>query len=484
MQRGKLAHYAPYLAKRSQKPTPVVPWRTFLPFLPHPEKTAPPQPPRPKLKPLPEGWERSFHAAPAAYPREIREGHGDLSRSSHPYRRSPVPAKESKEEKSRRQAEELNYSIDQEYAAHRWDLSEARAAAPKGLWSSVERWRRTQPRGGYTLVVTHANGLLKEQWHPALLELLARDPSAPGATFGTNQPLKHQKPVEIDEVWLMDNTNQAGSMDLNAGAIGPAQIWDDCGRDVLYFVKHVLPALRKEEDAGWHLKYTEQAPSRKVIGVGHSIGGNAIVQAAHAAPELFEAVFLVDPMCPPHPVTPEEWRRDGVKHFKLSAGALKRRDVWPSLTEARRLMADNPFYKAWDPAVFELWLSHGLVPVDYANPSGPVTLATPSWSESICFTEPAGEARGWDKLPYLPMPVGFVMAGTNFTTYGPELTQEMVWRPQRPRNERVMDAGHLITQEKPHKVADALWRFLTTYAAGEWGLKQEIQDAYAAQSKL
>lgn len=105
---------------------------------------------------------------------------------------------------------------------------------------------------------------------------------------------------------------------------------------------------------------------------------------------------------------------------------------------------NNALFKTWDDEAFALWLSHHLAPVDPSKPDGAVTLATPTWAEAATFSEPYAPARGWDKLADLQLPVGFLMAGDEFWMGGDNVANEMVWRPKRARNERIMDASHLV----------------------------------------
>ncbi|BEJ14795.1 hypothetical protein CspHIS471_0405620 [Cutaneotrichosporon sp. HIS471] len=454
----------------SKVPEPLAPNRPLFPLLPHPEETAPPAPPRPDLAPPPKGWTRSYHAAPAAYPKELAEAHGTLTRESLPYQTTPPVEGESKEERGARWKADADKCSQMRYDVHNWTYDEVMTERPRGHWLAAERWRRDEPRGGKVLVCTHANGLQKEHWHVALRSLLSHDPKSPGSVFGTMAQLPPTL-VEFDDIWLLDDANHAASVDLNAGRLGVVQAWRDDARDALNFVSHVLPSVYAGEDRpGWQLAWTSKTPKDmpKVVGIGHSFGGNALVQAAAAKPDLFEALFLVDPMVPPHYVPYERWLKEGVAVYPLSAGAIRRRTHWPSRDEAAKVMRAQPFFAAWDKQVFDLYVSHGLVPVDYGQPDGPVTLATPSWSEAAVFTEPEGVAHGWMALPKLTCPVGFVMANIPVATYGEERTRDMVWRAPRARNERFLDAGHLITQEKPHKLAESMWRFFTTIEAGAW----------------
>lgn len=102
-----------------------------------------------------------MHACPAAYPRIYA---GELSRSSYPY--TPIPADEDKAARAKRIDIDkvLSATRAREAAGHElegWELN-LKAGAP-GLWMSVERWRREEVvEGGVTIVMLHANGMLKE----------------------------------------------------------------------------------------------------------------------------------------------------------------------------------------------------------------------------------------------------------------------------------------------------------------------------------
>lgn len=159
----RAAFYAPFVGA-SSFPTPLTPPH-FLPLSPHPGNRAPPAPARPPLPPPPAGWTRSFHAIPAAYPRQLREAHGPHSRASHPYRDDHSPEAEAaltSEERRARANAEAKRVAEARWGAHEWTVEEGLAAAPEGQFLAVERWRRDVPRGGRTVVCTHANGMQKE----------------------------------------------------------------------------------------------------------------------------------------------------------------------------------------------------------------------------------------------------------------------------------------------------------------------------------
>lgn len=59
------------------------------------------------------------------------------------------------------------------------------------------------------------------------------------------------------------------------------------------------------------------------------------------------------------------------------------------------------------------------------------------------------------------------MCGDPRATSGEDNTAAMVWRPKIVANERIMDASHMVVQERPDEVADAIWRFLGTIVGCE-----------------
>lgn len=445
--------------------------RQLLPLLQHPaQSSAPQQPPRPAL-PTPSGWQSSNHAAPAAYPRSIPSAIGTNSRASHPFSSgNGQPAKESKEtkeERNQRLTAEKERCIAARHNAPVWPLADAVKAAHHPLWCAAERWVNSDQRAdGLTLITTHACGFSKESWRPVFAKLFPLLSASEGRQFGTGEPLPTGAGAErphINELWFLEDTNHGVSVDLNAGKLGDALCWDDSARELINFVENVLPSVGSEapfqlplELNGKSAEQAGQTPTngakRRIIGVGHSYGGNALAQAAAARPELFEAILLVEPMTVPSLVNA------GESGSPLTLGALKRRAEWPSLEDAGKVRS-NALFSRWEEEQFGIWLSHYLVPSEAGDG---VTLATPTWAEAQTFSEPDAPMRGWECLPKLSMPVGFLMAGDETWMTGETVAQELVWRPQRARNERIMDASHLVIQERPQETAESVDRFLRT----------------------
>lgn len=105
--------------------------------------------------------------------------------------------------------------------------------------------------------------------------------------------------------------------------------------------------------------------SRKLVGVGHSMG--AVSMYVHAPtflirkaqlwhfsiladtfmPEIkFSSIILVDPMI---------YKTGGpiLNFIEMSA---RRRDIWPSYEEAYKQFSSRAAYKAWDPRVLKIYV--------------------------------------------------------------------------------------------------------------------------------
>lgn len=108
----------------------------------------------------------------------------------------------------------------------------------------------------------------------------------------------------------------------------------DHPRDLLTMVNHFRTDIRKP-----------------IIGIGHSMGGNNLINLALVHPRLLDSLILIDPVIQP------EFNYDVVKSAKAS---VRRRQHWASQHAAEESFAKSRFYAAWDPRVLALWNKHGI----------------------------------------------------------------------------------------------------------------------------
>ncbi|TID21412.1 Alpha/beta hydrolase family-domain-containing protein [Venturia nashicola] len=173
--------------------------------------------------------------------------------------------------------------------------------------------------GDVTIIGGHANGFPKELYEPLWDELLKLSKSA---GFG------------IRGIWIADVAHQGMSSVLNESKLGNDPNWFDHPRDLL----HMVNTFRAEMP-------------RPIIGIGHSMGGNHLVNLSLMHPRLLETLVLIDPVFA---------GKTKKENFLPAALSAIRRDRWPSRKAAAESFARSPFYQAWDPRVLKLWIRHGL----------------------------------------------------------------------------------------------------------------------------
>jgi pimeloyl-ACP methyl ester carboxylesterase len=147
----------------------------------------------------------------------------------------------------------------------------------------------------------------------------------------------------------------------------PPFVWQSFGADLTAFVE----ALALE----------------RIIGVGHSMGGHAMVQAAARQQARFARLLLVDPVIM-DPDLYAQVRSAGVFAMQPSEHpTAKRRGEWRSWQEMFDRLRPRASFAVWREDVLEDYCRFGLVP----NPDGPdLMLACPPLVEASIYTGSLG----------------------------------------------------------------------------------------------
>ena len=205
------------------------------------------------------------------------------------------------------------------------------------------------------------------------------------------------------------------------------------------------------------IRQHELAP---VIGMGHSMSGMAMVMAAHAHPELFRALVLVDPVILPriaywlYPI----FRMVG-RDIKadLIKGALNRRREWPSVEDAYERFRRRGVFRRVSDEVLRLYTEGITRPK--ADGDGIELAYPPEWEAAIYRRSPAYNV--WPLVQKLTMPVCVIM-GADSNTFLPPAERRM----QKLRPDfliySIPDAGHLAPFEEPDAVAEAARGFIAS----------------------
>ncbi len=138
-----------------------------------------------------------------------------------------------------------------------------------------------------------------------------------------------------------------------------------------------------------------------LVGFGHSLGGTALLLAAHDAPQLFRLLVLFEPIVIPANRPPGERPQSA-----LPAGSRRRRPIFPSLDAAIENFAAKPPMQSFAADALDAYVRYGFR-ADSA--AGGVVLKCDREHEARTF-EQGGQREHWEVLPAIDIPV-VVVAG-------------------------------------------------------------------------
>jgi len=196
--------------------------------------------------------------------------------------------------------------------------------------------------------------------------------------------------------------------------------------------------------------------AKRVIGVGHSLGGVLTLYAAVRRPDLFSHLVLIDPtMLSPKLL----WQIKFMKLFGLEArsflvkGALKRKRTWENNEEAYQYFRERRLFKNWSDEMVRFYVKSMTGP---SSEGGVQLIYPPEWEARIYKTIPTDV---WKYPGQLKMPV-LVIRGESSNTFTAE--SEKAFKKFNPSATFavVPGAGHLVPQEKPEEVGKLLAEFL------------------------
>ncbi len=162
--------------------------------------------------------------------------------------------------------------------------------------------------------------------------------------------------------------------------------WDRFADDVLATVTSL----------GWD---TAATSGPRPIGIGHSMGGAALLLAELRRPGMFAGLWVYEPIIFP----PEIRDHVGTADHPLPRGALRRRPVFASRDEARSTYATKPPMNAFAPDALAGYVEAGFVD----EPDGSVRLACEPENESRIYTT-ASTCTAFERLGDVSCPVTVV----------------------------------------------------------------------------
>ena len=186
-------------------------------------------------------------------------------------------------------------------------------------------------------------------------------------------------------------------------------------------------------------------PGAEVHGVGHSLGGAALVLAAARRPGALASLWLFEPIVPPPGALLSS---DGPN--PMSEAAIRRRPDFESFDAAIANYASKPPLDQLHPDALRDYVLGGFA----QQPDGTVTLrCRPEW-EAATF-EGTRDSGAWDLLPDLDLPVT-VVAGA-LVPFGPAaFAQAAAEALPHGRLSSHPELGHFGPLEEPGKMAAEL----------------------------
>lgn len=180
------------------------------------------------------------------------------------------------------------------------------------------------------------------------------------------------------------------------------------------------------------------------VGVGHSMGGAALVMAQLADPSRFRALVLIEPIIFPGP-----YRR--MEHA-LSDIAIKRKRTFDDRDEALANFSSRPAFSEWHPDALRGYVEGGLVG------DGPVSLACDPEVEADIYRG-ANAHDTFENLHEIDIPT-LILAGAKSDTVSEGLVRAQAGQLRLGGFEIVEDAGHFLPMEKPNLVAERVQRLV------------------------
>jgi pimeloyl-ACP methyl ester carboxylesterase len=143
---------------------------------------------------------------------------------------------------------------------------------------------------------------------------------------------------------------------------------------------------------------SDRFPPGPVHGIGHSMGGAALVLAAARRPDAFRSLWLYEPVIVP----PDGWSLTGGDN-PMSEAAARRRDRFDSLDQAYENYRSKPPLDQLHPDALRAYVDGGFSP----TPDGSVTLRCRPSTEAEVFRH-AAASGAWSTVASIEMPVAIV----------------------------------------------------------------------------
>ena len=268
---------------------------------------------------------------------------------------------------------------------------------------------------GDPVLFAHATGFCATVWRPVVRELEALG--------------------GIGSCWAIDARGHGHSTRPSDGNFH----WDGTATDVLAAIDAV------EARSGTASDGSAAAGTPRWRGVGHSMGGAALLLAEARRPATFGSLWLYEPIVFP----PSEISNEG--GAALAAGAARRRSGFESAGAARANYASKPPMASFDPAALDGYLERGLV----TDEDGPgVRLSCRPEDESQTYLM-GGRHSAWHDLADIACPT-IIACGSTAVDGPAAFATGIAGRLHDGTLEEHVTLGHFGPMEAPAELAASI----------------------------
>ncbi|KAF8164732.1 Alpha/beta hydrolase fold-1 [Crassisporium funariophilum] len=288
-----------------------------------------------------------------------------------------------------------------------------------------------------TLIVLHSTSFHKETWEPALLDLL-------------NRAVQPESRVTIRDAWAIDCPNHGESAQLNVRALKEPEFAN-------FSCEKYAQAVHRFLSAGPEHGARVDFRRRNLVGVGHSLGANSILNLQSIEPQLsFSSLVIIEPM-----VSAEGTHLLAKLRAALVQGANRRQDVWPSREAAFELMSKRSRTAKWDRRVIQAFVNHAL---RWQPESNSFRLLCTRQQEVVgiaMYLDEEGPTKPVEDLNKIchHIPVHLILG--QICDFIPARVQNALTDPKSGRRYasivKIPNVGHLIPQEAPAELASFIY---------------------------
>lgn len=188
------------------------------------------------------------------------------------------------------------------------------------------------------------------------------------------------------------------------------------------------------------------APAGLAFGVGHSMGGAALLMAELARPRTFRSLYLYEPIVPP----PSSAVEGPAPENGMAAAAERRREVFDSFLAAMENFGSKPPLDELRPDALRAYVEHGFA----TQPNGTVRIKCSGATEAQIYRMAASHGT-FDRLGSIEIPVTIAMGrdiGAGPSAFAPAAAAQL----PDGRLEVSDHLGHFGPLEAPDEVAAAI----------------------------